>query len=187
MVNGANRPSARPSHDIERRNGSLPIGELSGVENLATGVMRHACAPRRAVSDTIRSRNAYGMGECPFGQPVNVLISRDILLSWGFQAPFVPNRNATLSPAQPMARNTRIVARRWTTAIPSVRARPSASPAPEGARPDVEVREAQQERVRRQHENAGPGNEEPACVRRQTGGTENHSRYHRAGADCHPE
>ena len=77
MVNGANRPSARPAHDIERRNGSLPIGELSGVENRAAGVMPHACAPRRAVSDSIRSRNAYGMGKCTLGKLVNLLRKRE--------------------------------------------------------------------------------------------------------------
>ena len=59
--------------------------------------------------------------------------------------------------------------------------------APKGRRPDVEVRKAQQERVRSQHDDPNPGNQESACVRRQTGPTENHSRYHRAGADCHPE
>ena len=40
--------------------------------------------------------------------------------------------------------------------------------APKGRRPDVEVRKAQQQRVRRQHENADPGDQEPACVSRQT-------------------
>ena len=72
MVNGANRSSARPGHDIERRNGSLPIGELSGVENRASGVMPHARAPRRAVSDSIRSRNAYGMDKFTLGKILNV-------------------------------------------------------------------------------------------------------------------
>ena len=62
MVNGANRPSARPAHDIERRNGSLPIGELSGskIARRESFRMRAHLGGRFRVRSALATLTAWG-------------------------------------------------------------------------------------------------------------------------------